>query len=100
MAEIKLELNTQKQGGFNLYDESGKAGEMVVTISGDKLTVYHTEVAKEASGKGYAKQLLDAMVAYVRGNKLSVIVLCPYVHAQFKKHPELYSDIWSEQINS
>ncbi|MDJ1484512.1 GNAT family N-acetyltransferase [Cytophagaceae bacterium YF14B1] len=97
MAEIKLELNERKHGSFNLYDEGKKIGEMVISISGTNLTVYHTEVDPEESGKGYAKQLLDTMVTYVRDNNLQVIPLCPYVHAQFKRHPEEYADIWNKQ---
>lgn len=97
MATIKLELNEKNHGAFNLYDEGVKIGEMVVSIKDDALTVYHTGVDENQSGKGYAKQLLDTMVAHARNNGLKVIALCPYVHAQFKKHPEEYSDIWLKQ---
>lgn len=94
MAEIKLELDERLHGAFNLYEESNKIGEMVVSVKDDVLTVYHTEVAESAAGKGYAKELLNTMVAYVRENNLKVRPLCPYVHAQFKKHPDEYNDIW------
>ncbi|WP_425423213.1 GNAT family N-acetyltransferase [Spirosoma spitsbergense] len=69
-------------------------GEMVVAIFGDCLTVYHTHVITEAEGKGYARQLLDAMVACVRENKLWAMPLCPCVRAQFKHNPDAYADIW------
>ena len=36
------------------------------------------------------------MVEYVRANKLKVIALCPFVNAQFKRHPEQYADIWNQ----
>lgn len=94
MAEIKLELDVKNHGGFNLYDNGTKIGEMVVAINNGALTVYHTEVDENQGGKGYAKQLLDTMVAHARDNNLKVIALCPYVHAQFKRHAEAYSDIW------
>lgn len=97
MAEIKLELNEKKHGAFNLYDDGTKIGEMVVAINDEALTVYHTEVDENQSGKGYAKQLLDTMVDHARNNELKVIALCPYVHAQFKRHPEEYNDIWLKQ---
>ncbi|MXN90545.1 GNAT family N-acetyltransferase [Flavobacterium sp. Sd200] len=97
MADIKLELNEKNHGAFNLYEDNAKIGEMVISIKNDELTVYHTGVDESASGKGYAKLLLDAMVAHVRQNNMKVIPLCPYVHAQFKKHPEEYSDIWLKQ---
>lgn len=94
MTEIKLELDERRHGAFNLYDEGEKTGEMVLAIKENVLSVYHTEVAEKVAGKGYAKQLLDTMVSYVRENNLVVRPLCPYVHAQFKKHPDEYNDIW------
>jgi len=98
MAEIKLEPAEGKYSAFNMYDGNTKVGEMVISISGNQLTVYHTEVNPAAEGKGYAKQLLEAMVIYARENKLAVIPLCPFVSAQFKRHPELYADLWREQL--
>lgn len=97
MATIKLELDAKQHGAFNLFEDDTKIGEMVVSVKDAALTVYHTEVDENQSGKGYAKQLLDIMVAYARENNLKVIPLCPYVHAQFKRHPDEYNDIWLKQ---
>ncbi len=88
-----LNLNELRHGAFCILDGTEQLGEMVVGIKGDDLTVYHTEVAAKAEGKGYAKKLLDAMVDYARSHRLKVIPLCPYVHAQFNRHPEAYADI-------
>lgn len=100
MAEIKLELDERLHGAFNLYEEGDKIGEMVLSVKDNILTVYHTEVAESAAGKGYAKELLNTMVAYVHENNLKVRPLCPYVHAQFKKHPDEYNDIWLKTDNN
>ncbi len=97
MTNIKLELNDKGHGAFNLYEAGNKIGEMVISVVGNELTVYHTQVVSEAEGKGYAKQLLDTMVDYVRAHKLTVIPLCPYVLAQFKRHPDTYTDVWNKQ---
>lgn len=94
--EIKLNIQQGEASSFDIYDEDGKAGEMIFDINGTDLTVYHTEVDPAKEGLGYAKMLLDAMVAYVRENKLMVIPMCPYVHVQFKRHEELYKDIWNK----
>ncbi|MEN2398886.1 GNAT family N-acetyltransferase [Flavobacterium sp. MC2016-06] len=96
METIKLELDEKKHGAFNLYVEDKKLGEMTVSIKDDSLTVYHTGVEPEAEGKGYAKLLLNEMVSYVRANNMKVYALCPYVHAQFTRHPDEYQDIWKK----
>lgn len=93
MEEIKLQLNEQGQGAFYITDGAEKLGEMTISISGKDLTVYHTEVAAKAEGRGLAKKMLSALVNHARQNNLKVIPLCPYVHAQFKRHPEEYADI-------
>lgn len=96
MAQVKLNIQEGEPSSFDIYDEDGKAGEMIFDIKDNDLTVYHTEVDTAKEGKGYAKMLLDAMVAYVRENKLMVIPMCPYVHIQFKRHEDLYRDIWNK----
>ncbi|GEP52196.1 hypothetical protein FNO01nite_28680 [Flavobacterium noncentrifugens] len=96
MATVKLELNEKNHGGFNLYENDLKIGEMVISISNNELTVYHTEVDEAYAGQRLAKVLLDEMVSYVRANALKVIPLCPYVFAQFKRHPDEFTDIWKK----
>ena len=96
MVEVKLNIQKEEPSAFELYDEGEKYGEMVFDIQGENLTVYHTEIDPEKEGKDYAKLLLDAMLNYVRVNHLKVIPLCPYVHLQFKRHEDLYGDIWNK----
>lgn len=96
MEEIKLNLNERGHGAFYAMDGTKQLGEMVVGIKDKDLTVYHTEVVPEAEGKGLAKKLLEAMVAYARAHHLKVIPICTYVHAQFKRHPDLYNDVWKK----
>jgi predicted GNAT family acetyltransferase len=97
MTNIELELDAKQHGAFNLYEDGTKIGEMVVSVNSAAITVYHTEVDESAAGKGYAKLLLDALTGYARENNIKVIPLCPYVHAQFKRHPDEYNDIWLKQ---
>lgn len=95
--EVQLTLNEEGYGAFYLVEGSNRLGEMEVEISGNTLTVYHTEVVAKAEGKGLAKKMLEAMVKYAREKKLKVVPLCPYVHAQFKRHANEYADIWNNQ---
>lgn len=96
MADVKLQLGERGRGAFYLEENDEKLGEMVIGISGTALTVYHTEVDPKHEGKGLAKLMFEAMIKYVRENNLTLIPLCQYVHAQLKRHPELYEDIWKK----
>ena len=94
MNDVQLELDDKGHGSFFISEQGKQLGEMEVLLAHEKLTVYHTEVVPEAEGKGLAKKLLSAMVDYARQHQLQVIPLCPYVHAQFRRHPDEYADIW------
>jgi len=95
MDDVKLKLDENGNGHFYILDGEELIAEMEISISEDNLTVYHTEVSPKAEGKGLAKKLLITMIAHARENALMVIPLCPYVHAQFKRHPDEYADVWN-----
>ena len=95
MTEIKFETGGGNPDAFNLYLDGKKIGELILEIADGNLTVFHTEVDIDQENKGYAGQLLAAMVKYAEENHLKVIPMCPYVHAQFQRHPEQYADIWN-----
>ncbi len=85
------------KGEIQLFSDDKKAGKMDISVIGSKLTVYHTEVSDEFEGRGFAKILLERLVGYAREHDLKIVPLCPYVHAQFKRHPDEYNDIWLKQ---
>jgi len=91
--DIELRLNDYGRGRFVLVVEGAEIGEMDVQQKDGVLTVYHTEVVKEAEGKGYARKMFERMVAYARDHNLKVQAICPYVSSIFKKHPEEYADV-------
>jgi uncharacterized protein len=97
MMQVELKLDKNNNGGFYIMDGEEQIAEMAINILGKNLTVYHTEVSQKAEGKGLGKELLSAMVDHARKNGFKVIALCPFVHAQFKRHPEQYADIWKKQ---
>ena len=99
MDEVKLNLNKNGAGDFYIPGGKEKIAEMTINVSGNSLTVYHTEVLPEAEGKGLAKKLLNAMVDYARNNNLMVTALCPFVRAEFLRHPDEYNDIWKNKKN-
>lgn len=97
MDKIEFELNEKGRGAFYIMNGEDRIGEMLLSVSGKEMTVYHTEVVPEAEGKGLARKMLNEMVAYARKNNLKVIALCPYVHAQFSRHPGEYADVWKKE---
>ena len=97
MEEIKRELNQHGDGAFYFFLDNTIVAKMMIGIKGNHLYAYHTEAMIE--GKGYAKKLFEAMVDYAREHHLKVTPYCPYVHAQFKRHPEQYADIWKKENN-
>jgi predicted GNAT family acetyltransferase len=100
MDEIQLKLEPNGRGAFFIEIEGQRKAEMEIGISGSNLTVFHTEVSDELQGKGVAGKLLEKMVTHARANHLKVIPLCAYVHAQFKRHPDTYADVWNQTWHS
>lgn len=94
MERTEVIINTHHRGEVQLFSDDQKIGKMDISVIGQKLTVYHTEVNPEQEGKGFAKILLERLVSYARENDLKIVPLCPYVFAQFKRHPEEYNDVW------
>jgi uncharacterized protein len=97
MENTKVVLKDNGDGEVQLFSNDTKAGEMVISVAHEKITVYHTEVYAEFEGKGFAKLLLDRLVNYAKENGLKIIPLCTYVSTQFKRHPEDYKEIWFNQ---
>jgi uncharacterized protein len=96
MNDIELKLSANGRGAFVIEEQNERVAEMEIGIAGNNLTVYHTEVADKLKGQGVAGKLLSTMVEYARAHNLKVIALCPYVLAQFKRHPEQYADVWNQ----
>jgi uncharacterized protein len=93
--DVQIEVK-DKRGAFFVMDNGKRVAEMVFGLSGENLTVFHTEVDDSLQGKGVSGQLLNSMVEYARAHSLKVIPLCAYVAAQFKRRPEQYADIWNK----
>jgi predicted GNAT family acetyltransferase len=96
MKDVELKLSNHGKGDFVIEQDGERVAEMEIAIRDGNLTVFHTEVAEKLKGQGVASKLLETMVSYAREKKLKVIPLCPYVLAQFKRHPDQYADIWNK----
>src|SRR5689334_7557079 len=90
---IQLKLNDAGRGAFVIEENNERLAEMEIGIRKNNLAVFHTEVSEKLQGQGIAGQLLATMVKYAREHNLKIIALCPYVKAQFERHPDQYADV-------
>lgn len=88
-------LLKDNRGQVQLLTAGIMAGHMEISVKGNLLTVYHTEVDPLYEGRGFAKLLLKKLVEYARENQLKIVPLCPFVHLQFRRNPDLYRDVWA-----
>ena len=91
---VQLKLGDKGRGRFSIDANEKSIGEMDVAVSATDVVAYHTGVQPEHEGKGYARKLFDAMIAYAREHKLNVVPLCSYVRAQLERKPDEYKDVW------
>jgi predicted GNAT family acetyltransferase len=96
MNDIQLKLAENGKGAFVIEEGGERLAEMAIGIHGKDLIVYHTEVSDKLKGQGIGSKLLSEMVDYARKEHLKVVPLCPFVHAQFERHPEQYADVWNK----
>lgn len=79
-----------KKGWFYLEQGGKQVAEMVYVMAGPKkLIIEHTEVDESLKGQGIGAQLLEALVDYVRKEKIKVLPLCPFAKATFQKRKDL-----------
>lgn len=64
-------------------------GEIAFTHRGPGIiSADHTSVPDAMAGKGVAKALLDYMLEDARSSGFRIIPICPFVRAQYARHPE------------
>ncbi len=61
-------------------------------MSATKIIADHTGVDDSLRGTGVGLALVERMIADARDEGFSIVPLCPFVLAQYRKHPE-WSDI-------
>lgn len=64
-------------------------GEITFTNRGPHLiSADHTGAPETMRGMGVAPALVDYMIEDARSHAFRIIPICPYVRAQYRKHPE------------
>jgi predicted GNAT family acetyltransferase len=57
-------------------------------IDGDRITLLHTEVPQELSGRGIGSRLAKGVFETLRGRGLGVVAKCPFMASYAVRHPE------------
>lgn len=76
----------------------GRDGEGELTysrMSPTRIIADHTGVDDSLRGLGVGKALVERLVEDARTDGVTIVPLCPFVKAQFARHPE-----WSEVMDS
>ncbi|NOT93521.1 GNAT family N-acetyltransferase [Ferruginibacter sp.] len=76
-AAKQFEMEVDGQTAVIIYEEQH------FTIS-----LLHTEVPEVLEGKGVATAIIEKTLAYLEKNHFRLILLCPFVVAYIKRHPE------------
>ncbi len=77
-------------GAFYLEREGARIAEMTYQRLGEaRILIDHTFVDPGLRGKGVARQLLDAAVAWARGSNTKISATCSYVVVQFARDKSL-----------
>lgn len=88
--DIQVRQN-EKDGTFEA-DVDGGLAFVEYVMDGDSIRFTHTEVPKDAEGKGVAAALAKAGLDYARAHNLGVVPICRYVRGYIERHPE-YQDL-------
>ncbi|MBN8552188.1 MAG: N-acetyltransferase [Caulobacterales bacterium] len=90
---ITLEMSDKRHGRYVArIDGVEGEGEITITRRGPHLiSADHTGVPETMAGLGVGMKLIAFMLDDARANDFKIIPLCPYVRAQYARHPE-----WAE----
>jgi hypothetical protein len=77
----RFELDADGHVAFSNYQRDGAV-----------ITIMHTEVPKELSGKGVGSALARGLLDIARAQGLKVVPRCPFVAGYIAKHAE-YADL-------
>jgi hypothetical protein len=86
-------ISHEERGNHGIFfiERGGeRVAELTYRKMGDsRIVIDHTEVEPSIRGRGVARRLLDAAVAWARQTNTKISATCPYVIAQFAKDPSL-----------
>jgi hypothetical protein len=95
-----IEISLSESGSKGRYiarvDGRDGLGELTYSrMSPTKIIADHTRVDENLRGRGVASALVDRLVEDARAQGFTIVPLCPFIKAQYAKHPE-----WSDVMDS
>ncbi len=92
LPDIQLE-ETGSKGRYFIRTATGEEAEMTFSKVGEhQIIIDHTEVPDAFRGQGAGLKLVTRAVEDMRKAGKTIIPLCPFAAAQFRRHPE-WSDL-------
>ena len=84
--KVQLE-NNEKEGVFYIENNGELVGKMIFRHTGSKqITIDHTEVTDDETGKGLGKEMVTEAVSYARKEGLTIVPSCPFVAHVFDEN--------------
>ena len=91
MSTIHIELQEALGHARYVATVEGRDGEAELTFARarpDLVIADHTFAPDSLRGTGAAAALVERLIADARADQFKVIPQCPYIKAQYQKHPE------------
>jgi predicted GNAT family acetyltransferase len=80
---------TSGNRGRYVLRQDGAEAELTLSIAGPDLVIAdHTGVPDAFRGQGVGVKLVERLVADAREKGFKIVATCPFVTAQFRRHPE------------
>lgn len=76
------------KGRYVVRAPDGSEAEMTFTMAGRQMIIDHTGVPDVFRGQGIGLKLVTRAVEDARAAGRTIIPLCPFAAAQFRRHPE------------
>lgn len=93
MADIEIKKFDGPSRGRYVAVVDGVEAELTYSrMSAHSIIADHTGVPEALKGKGVGKALVENLIADARATDTKIVPLCPFVKAQYQRHPE-WSDV-------
>lgn len=84
--------DNQNARRYELIADGEVVGFAQYTVSGDTVTITHTEIDSAYEGKGYGSALAKQALSQIKANRQSLIPACQFIAGYIGKHQE-YADL-------